>query len=600
MTKRILAALLALAMALSLCSFEVFAAETEVAYEFKPASALAVGGYTNITGLDWAKFAAAVEQNGATVEVEFDATLSYGWFSIQTTESGYPRYTVYSYSASDADNVGSCSVSGKVLTVDSENLAKLLAATNGKGYQVVMGVSGANLVSLTVKVPASSSATLPSGKVTLDGNDGYWAEYPISTTAALTDLNKALTEYAGKPGYMVVITSKESVSVGFNTTAPEGDWAQPDAATTIKFGTEAYSPSEIDKVCLNTNAKNVEISWEIIKEECKHENPSYVVNEDGTHSAICKNCCLYIKSEYKQAHTFKDGKCSFCGTPEVEDPDKVELGVQVYVQETVVAWAGAYKGLKTGKEVEFELTNEAALAEMADIVAKPEVTKNYTQAPVFALQVSIDNCDYNTKEVDGKYPTVNFAFHYGDITIKAKGFEDVVIPGDSVDVELTAKYESWGGYSGTSTTIDLYSAVMKLKDMTLEKFCKEYLPAITSITCDLEYDSLTCHHDVKTYKSNKDKATHTVTCAFCGEVIDAAEAHDGDPCSKCDYTAAEKDSKKKTNYPGYVVQLGEEYHGFFMGGFMITMPHTFVGDECTQCGYIRPAAVEEAPAESAE
>ncbi len=49
----------------------------------------------------------------------------------------------------------------------------------------------------------------------------------------------------------------------------------------------------------------------------------------------------------------------------------------------------------------------------------------------------------------------------------------------------------------------------------------------------------------------------------------------------------------KSNYPGYVVQLGEEYHGFFMGGFMITMPHTFVGDECTQCGYIRPTPAED-------
>ncbi len=588
MTKRILAALLALAMALSLCSFEVFAADMEVVYDsdevsFGPDTWKGFDSYLDSAEL--AKLLEAVNKDGAELTVSFNAAEDGGMLKI-----------VFNGAYEDNDK---CLVKGIAKSGDYEATAVVSEKCADKVTSLLNNSSGKIVITrIVVKAPASSSATLPSGKVTLDGNDGYWAEYPISTTAALADLNKALTEYAGKPGYMVVITSKESVSVGFNTTAPEGDWAQPELGTTIKFGTEAYSPSEIDKVCLNTNAKNVEISWEIIKEECKHKNLSYVVNEDGTHSAICKNCCLYIKSEYKQAHTFTNGKCTKCKTPEVEDPDKVVLGVQVYVQETV-GWTGAYKGLKTGKEVEFELTNEAALAEMADIVAKPEVTKNYTQAPVFALQVAINDCDYNTKEVDGKYPTVDFAFHYGDITIKAKGFEDVVIPGDSVNVTLTAEKTGWG-FDKTSTTIDLYSAVMKLKDMTLEKFCKEYLPAITSITCDLEYDSLTCHHDVKTYKSNKDKATHTVTCAFCGEVIDAAEAHDGDPCSKCNFTAAEKDSKKKTNYPGYVVQLGEEYHGFFMGGFMITMPHTFVGDECTQCGYIRPAAVEEAPAESAE
>ena len=62
------------------------------------------------------------------------------------------------------------------------------------------------------------------------------------------------------------------------------------------------------------------------------------------------------------------------------------------------------------------------------------------------------------------------------------------------------------------------------------------------------------------------------------------------------YNAPSSSSGKghgKSNYPGYVVQLGEEYHGFFMGGFMITMPHTFVGDECTQCGYIRQTPAED-------
>ena len=39
-------------------------------------------------------------------------------------------------------------------------------------------------------------------------------------------------------------------------------------------------------------------------------------------------------------------------------------------------------------------------------------------------------------------------------------------------------------------------------------------------------------------------------------------------------------------YNGYIVQLGAQYHGLFMGGpRLIPMPHTFVGDTCTACGY---------------
>ena len=164
-------------------------------------------------------------------------------------------------------------------------------------------------------------------------------------------------------------------------------------------------------------------------------------------------------------------------------------------------------------------------------------------------------------------------------------------------LEVTAdKLESLGASKNwvIQIYVDNYGEGVNIADVTSIKVTyTDFAVTLVSKECK--------HENIKDsdWEDSGDGKTHTATCPDCGEEVSEKHTYENGICTKCKAVKPESE-KKKTNYPGYVVQLGEEYHGFFMGGFMITMPHTFVGDECTQCGYIRPAAVEEAPAESAE
>ena len=84
--------------------------------------------------------------------------------------------------------------------------------------------------------------------------------------------------------------------------------------------------------------------------------------------------------------------------------------------------------------------------------------------------------------------TATYTFTYTDITITADGYDNVVVPGGTLDdIRFTVKQED-GWTSGTSVEIDLTEPVKEQLGLDTEGLC-EYLTNVTEVTTTVTFDA---------------------------------------------------------------------------------------------------------------
>ena len=157
-----------------------------------------------------------------------------------------------------------------------------------------------------------------------------------------------------------------------------------------------------------------------------------------------------------------------------------KFDTQLFAQDQVAwGWVGLGTGASAALGTTTDLVWEAIAAPAADAFTA-ENTKEWSAAPKFAIQLS-DNA-----MADGD--TEKFTATYTDITVKATGYADVVIPGASVEMKLIASAADWG-MSGNSWEIDLGTPVREQLGLDVQTFATAYLPALTSVSTTLTYDT---------------------------------------------------------------------------------------------------------------
>lgn len=148
--------------------------------------------------------------------------------------------------------------------------------------------------------------------------------------------------------------------------------------------------------------------------------------------------------------------------------DTKGISTQIYAQPTSDwSWhSTAFTNIPLGESAEFVVTDLSAFDNL-----------DTTASINFGIQTGDD-----TLENDGE--TSHITYTVSDITIKAEGYADYVIPAQVRDVDLTAKAESWG-LSGNSDSIMVdVAAACGSSEVT---DCAAYLTAMTEITFTVTY-----------------------------------------------------------------------------------------------------------------
>lgn len=156
-----------------------------------------------------------------------------------------------------------------------------------------------------------------------------------------------------------------------------------------------------------------------------------------------------------------------------------QFTTQLYSQD-VVSWG--WVGMGVNDNIPFGSTVELTWEAVSGVTAETftaENTKDWTSVPVFGIQVA-DGAMVNGEK--GEY-----SGSWSDFTITAEGYEDVVVPGQEYTWKWTASEADWG-MSGNSYAIDLASSVISQLGLTIEQFCTEYLPAVTTVTGSISFD----------------------------------------------------------------------------------------------------------------
>ena len=153
---------------------------------------------------------------------------------------------------------------------------------------------------------------------------------------------------------------------------------------------------------------------------------------------------------------------------------------QLFAQDQV-SWG--WIGLGVGPSVNFGDTDVALeWTGLTGLVAADALnadnTNNFTSAPKLAIQIA------DSAMVDGEKE--EYAGSYTDVTVKAEGYADVVIPGEEYSKKLTAANADWG-MSGNSWEIDLGTPVREQLGLSIEEYSTTYLPALTDVTLTLSF-----------------------------------------------------------------------------------------------------------------
>ncbi len=173
-----------------------------------------------------------------------------------------------------------------------------------------------------------------------------------------------------------------------------------------------------------------------------------------------------------------------------------QVFVQAFVQDKVSwGWHGVGSGsaLSLGGSVTPEgITN--LFPPVYEFTA--EETADWTKDPAFCVQIgdngylepSIKNDDGTWKDSGTVGDSARYNFTYSDITVKANGYNDVVIPGDSIFARWTAKSE--GSYtSGTANTIDLATPAKEQLGLDTQGLCT-WIANVTDINVTVTYDQI--------------------------------------------------------------------------------------------------------------
>ena len=237
-----------------------------------------------------------------------------------------------------------------------------------------------------------------------------------------------------------------------------------------------------------------------------------------------------------------------------------------------------------------------------------EQIPGWSNLPIFAIQVGDssylklpDNADVGTTGDSARYK-----FSYTDITVKANGYDDVVIPGGELSGKWLIKQES-GYTSGTSFTIDLIGPAKDQLGLDIEGACTWFAnvtDVVTTITyeeiemltlADIEAFEETLAAQEQEWVETTDKVTDGVAAAAAA--LEAAKAGDADAIA-----SALSDANKAFN----AANKARETAGWAEGGIADTYIKENIGAVVDEIQALADAAApaepepveEEAPAEN--
>ncbi len=173
-----------------------------------------------------------------------------------------------------------------------------------------------------------------------------------------------------------------------------------------------------------------------------------------------------------------------------------QVFVQLYTQDKV-SWGWHGVGTGEGMSVGGSVTPEGFTNLFAPVYEyTAEETADWTSLPIFALQIgdsgylepSIKNDDGSYKDSGTVGDSGRYKFTYSDITVKANGYNDVVVPGGEIVAKWTAKSE--GSYpSGTASTVDLIGPAAEQLGLDTQGACT-WLANVTDVNVTVNFDQI--------------------------------------------------------------------------------------------------------------
>ena len=271
-----------------------------------------------------------------------------------------------------------------------------------------------------------------------------------------------------------------------------------------------------------------------------------------------------------------------------------KFDTQIFVQDqaTWSYWNTVYSGPSIGLGTTGEFAANGLYQPVPADALTAELTKDYATAPKLAVQLS-DNA-----MADGD--AEEFTATYSDITIKATGYTDVVIPGAAVEKKLKAAAADWG-MSGNSWEIDLGTPIITDLGLTVQQFCTEYLPALTDINFTVSFDTYNLN-DLATVQAFVDNLA-VVEQEFVDTdetIVEALEkANAALAAAQAEGATAEalEDALKDANSAKNRANKTRENAGWAEGGIADTYIQTTFGGIVDQIQALVDAAAASAPAE---
>lgn len=301
---------------------------------------------------------------------------------------------------------------------------------------------------------------------------------------------------------------------------------------------------------------------------------------------------MYAVSVYAQLYT--QGKVDWSEWKSMSTGSSLKLGGSV----TPEGWQGM---------APHDVFSEAAVDEdgnEVDVDAKK--TSNFTVDPVWSMQIGDDNFlapSLTGKDVGATGDSGRYQFTYTDITIKATGYNDVVVPGATITPKWLIKQEN-GYTSGAATTIDLVIPAKEQLGLTTEQLVKEYIPAVTDVLTTITFDKfeLLTLDDVKAFEETlvelEQAFIDTELADDTAKVNAALEAAKAEGATADDIAKALSDATKAVNHAKKLCE-NNNYSGIALEHCEKTL-----GDAVAEIQALADAAAtpaeDEAPAEDAK
>lgn len=166
-------------------------------------------------------------------------------------------------------------------------------------------------------------------------------------------------------------------------------------------------------------------------------------------------------------------------------PLAVSASSQSRVDWTSVSFGDSYV-MYLGDTIEVSWTDTKLLANWTDTSTNnfsvtPKLTLNFADNGILAEGIA-EGSEVGTAGYVGYY-----SFSYGDVTFTSEGYEDVVIPGDSIEnFKLTSRQED-GWVSGGTYDHDFASDIRDTLGLNIEQLC-DYIYNLTSISTTVTFD----------------------------------------------------------------------------------------------------------------